>query len=176
MLHHEIGSQIANAPLLCHRSPWVSCVRWRDKVISYSWIQWKSCIDMLCIKQSNDKFTPTCSFLITCHHMFVLNMLCNQSAHVHTWVGVLGHNWFSLTHWDREKMAAISQMTFWNGFSLMEMYELRLKFHWSLFLGTQLTIFQHWLRWWLGADQATSHYQIQWWLGYWRIYASLCVN
>ena len=29
---------------------------------------------------------------------------------------------------------------------------------WSLFLGVQLTISQHWFRWWLGADQATSHY------------------
>ena len=37
----------------------------------------------------------------------------------------------------------------------------------------QLTIFQHWFRWWLGADQATSHYLNQWWLIYRRIYASL---
>ena len=30
--------------------------------------------------------------------------------------------------------------------------------------------------WWLGADQATSHYLNQWWLVYWRIYASLGLN
>ena len=30
----------------------------------------------------------------------------------------------------------------------------------------QLTIFQHWLRWWLDAVQATSHYLNQWWLFY----------
>ena len=38
------------------------------------------------------------------------------------------------------------------------------KDRWSLFLIIQFTIFQHWLRWWLGADQETSHYLKQWWL------------
>ena len=33
----------------------------------------------------------------------------------------------------------------------------------------QSTIFQHCFRWWLGADQATSHYLNQWWLVYWCI-------
>ena len=49
-----------------------------------------------------------------------------------------------LTHWDWDKMAAISQATFWSAFSWMKMYEFRLKFHWSLFPVVQLTIFQHW--------------------------------
>ena len=31
-----------------------------------------------------------------------------------------------------------------------------------LFPGVKLTICQHWFRWWLGADQATSHYLYQW--------------
>ena len=51
-----------------------------------------------------------------------------------------------LTHWGRDNMAAIFRMSFWNGFSWMKIYEFRLKFHWSLFLGVQLTIFQHWFR------------------------------
>ena len=74
------------------------------------------------------------------------------------------------------QMDAISQTTFSNAFSWMKMFEFRLKFHWSLFLGFQLTIFQHWFRYWLGAVQATSHYLNQWWLVYWRIYASLSLN
>ena len=82
----------------------------------------------------------------------------------------------SLTHWGREKMDAISQATFWSAFSWMKMFEFRLKFHWSLFLRVQLTIFQHWFRQWLGAVQATSHYLNQWWLDYRRIYASLGLN
>ena len=50
-----------------------------------------------------------------------------------------------LTHWGRDKMAAIFQ-TFSNGFSGMKMYEFRLTFHWILFLEVQLTIFQHCFR------------------------------
>ena len=73
-------------------------------------------------------------------------------------------------------MAAIFQTTFSNAFSWMKMYKFRWEFHWSLFPGFQLTIFQHWFRYWLGADQATSHYLKQCWLVYWCIYASLALN
>ena len=51
-----------------------------------------------------------------------------------------------LTHWGRDKVDAISQTTFSSAFSWMKMFELRLKFHWSLFLRVQSTIFQHWFR------------------------------
>ena len=78
----------------------------------------------------------------------------------------------NLTHWGRDKMAAISQTTFSNAFPWMKMLELRLNFHWSLFLRVQLTTFQLWF----GAVQATSHFLNQWWLVYWRIYASLGLN
>ena len=50
----------------------------------------------------------------------------------------------TLTHWGRDKMDAISQTTFSNEFSWMNMYESQWKFHWSLFLRVQLTISQHW--------------------------------
>ena len=50
-----------------------------------------------------------------------------------------GHN--HLTHWGRDKMAAIFQTTFSNAFSWMKMFEFRLRFHWSLFPRVQLTIF-----------------------------------
>ena len=82
----------------------------------------------------------------------------------------------NLTHWGRDKMAAVSQTMFSNALSWMKMYEFRLKFQWSLFLRFQLTIFTHWFRYWLGPVQATSHYLNQWWLVYWRIYASLGLN
>ena len=51
-----------------------------------------------------------------------------------------------LTHWGRDKMDAISQMILSNAYSWMKMFQLRLKFHWSLFPRVQLTIFQHWFR------------------------------
>ena len=76
----------------------------------------------------------------------------------------------------RDKMADISQTTFWNAFSWMKICKFRLRFHWRLFLRVQLTIFQHWFRKWLGAYQATSHYLNQWWLVYRRIYASISLN
>ena len=82
----------------------------------------------------------------------------------------------ALTHWGRDKMACFSQTTFSNAFSWMKMNEFRLRFHWSLFLGIELTISQHWFRWWLGAVQAKSHYLNQWWLVYRCIYASLGLN
>ena len=94
-------------------------------------------------------------------------------------INYLHRKWWSrlcLTHWGRDKMAAISQTTLSIAFSLMKMVEFSLKFHWSLFIRVQLTIFQHWFRWWLGADQATIHYLKQWWLDYRRIYASVSLN
>ena len=51
-----------------------------------------------------------------------------------------------LTHWGRDKMAAIYQTTFSNAFSWMKMYKFRLRFHWSLFQRVQFTIFQHWFK------------------------------
>ena len=76
----------------------------------------------------------------------------------------------TLTHWGRDKMAAISQTMFSNAFSWMKMCECCLSFHWSLFLRVQLTIFHHWFR------SAPSHYLNQWWLVYWRIYALVGLN
>ena len=35
-------------------------------------------------------------------------------------------------------------------------------FNWILFI-MRLMRSNHWFRWWLGAEQATSHYQNQWW-------------
>ena len=55
-------------------------------------------------------------------------------------------DWPVLTHWGRDKMAAVSQTTLSIAFSWKKMSELRLRFHWSLFLGSQLTIIQHWFR------------------------------
>ena len=81
-----------------------------------------------------------------------------------------------LTHWGRDQIDAISQTIFSNAFSWMKVFKFRLRFHWSLFLRVQLTIFQHWFIQWLGAVQATSHYLNQWWLIYRRIYASFGLN
>ena len=49
----------------------------------------------------------------------------------------------TLTHWGRDKMAAIFVTTISNAFSWMKINKFRLRFHWSLFPRDQLTIFQH---------------------------------
>ena len=64
-----------------------------------------------------------------------------------------------LTHLPLDKMFTISQTTFSNAFPWMKIY----KNFTSLFPRVPLIIFQHWFRWWFGADQATSHYLNQCW-------------
>ena len=51
-----------------------------------------------------------------------------------------------LTPWGRDKMDAILQKAFSSAFSWMKMFEFQLRYHWSLFLKVQSTIFQHWFR------------------------------
>ena len=75
----------------------------------------------------------------------VLAPCMNQPSQWINWIG--GNSSMNKLHSrGRDKMAAIFQTTFSNRFSWMKMYEFRLKFHWSLSLGVQLTIFQHWFR------------------------------
>ena len=62
-----------------------------------------------------------------------------------------------------DKMSAISQTTFSNVFSWMKRFVFWFEFHWKSFLGVQLSKSQHWLRWWLGAEQATSHFLNKCW-------------
>ena len=83
-----------------------------------------------------------------CNKAFSTDGKLKTHTYIHTgerpfpWV----HRDASLTHWGRDKMAAISQTTFSGAFSWMKIYEFRLRFHWSLFLRFELTIFQHWFR------------------------------
>ena len=68
-----------------------------------------------------------------------------------------------LTHWGREKMAAILQAPFSNSLSWMKKHKLRSLCHLWLFLWVQLNIFRYCFREWLGVNQTTSHYLSQWW-------------
>ena len=81
-----------------------------------------------------------------------------------TWLDQL----VKLAHWGWHKMVTIFQ-TFPYVFSWKKIYELWLRYNWSLFLKVQLAIFQHWFTQWLGASQATSHCLNQWWLVCWHI-------
>ena len=52
----------------------------------------------------------------------------------------------SLTHWVRINIDVILQTTVSTACSWIKPYEFRLRFHWSLFLMIQSTIFQHWFK------------------------------
>ena len=45
----------------------------------------------------------------------------------------------------------------------MKTFEFQIKFHWHVFLRVWLMINHHWFRWWVFAEQGTSHYLNQWW-------------
>ena len=88
------------------------------------------------IKQLNGEI-----FLLT-HPVAVLFLHGNKLTTLPPAVGTVKY----LTHWGRHKMDAISQTTLSNAFSWTNMIEFRFKFHWSLFLRVQLTIFHHWFK------------------------------
>ena len=69
----------------------------------------------------------------------------NDDNAVH-WRIYASSSFTELTHWGRDKMAAVSQTTLSSSFSWMKMLEFRLRFHWTLFLRVQLPIIQHWFR------------------------------
>ena len=60
-------------------------------------------------------------------------------------------------------MAAISQTRVSNGFSWMRNIVFWSTFHFSLFLRVQLTITQHWFRYWFVDYSAPSHHVNQCW-------------
>ena len=92
------------------------------------------------LKLSSGKWRPFCLGLNVLMGSYWLRHMINDPAKYCMERSIM------LTHWGRDKMAAIFQTTFSNAFSWMKMYEFRLKFHCRLFLRVQLTIFQHWFR------------------------------
>ena len=63
-----------------------------------------------------------------------------------------------ITHWGRDEIDAILQMTFSNEFSWMKMYEFRLKFHWSLFPGVQFAPIRRQATVWTNDGKFTGAY------------------
>ena len=104
--------------------------------------------------QHNKQYTMYVSFNNLVSLSFVpMNWVVIDLGNGLPYVSCQGFTWtntyslsMTLTHWGREKMAAIFQTTFSNAFSWMKIYEFRLNFHRSLVLRVQLTTFQHWFR------------------------------
>ena len=57
--------------------------------------------------------------------------------------------------------------------SCMKITVFLFEFHWNMFPGVKSSIYQNWLRWWIGAYSAPSHIWTNGGLIYWRVYASL---
>ena len=101
---------------------------------------------------------PVMRKIFPCREVFHGRNIAPVGAHVDLnnyrieWTFVIQHaiavsgSIADLTRWDRNKIAAIFQATFQNAFFWMKMYTFRLRFHWSMLLEVQSTIFQHWLR------------------------------
>ena len=107
---------------------------------------WKMHIVVLipsCMRVTNDRChkTPSPS-LITSLETIVTeqNFQRMQQLRPHWWICT------KIKHIGRGKMAAIFQTTSLNAFFWIKMNRFRLRFHLSLFLRVQLTIFHHWFR------------------------------
>ena len=90
--------------------------------------------------------TVLCFVFLSCWFINI-NRICQREI-THNYHTIWKHHvsYQELTQWGRDKMAAISKTTLSSAFSWKKMSALRLKFHWSLFLRVQLTIFQHCFR------------------------------
>ena len=88
-----------------------------------------------------------CCELANSYHQFYITLLERRRvmvsrAWLSTWADYIANAALThiLTHWGRGELDAISQTTFLSAFCWMKMFEFRIKFHWSLFPGFQLTI------------------------------------
>ena len=153
---------------------WYELSVFRDRylMLKLSWwckLQWQASfqagIDMILLHLILDNLSSTRTDIITSSFIHIVFRDFTQFgvSPKPTTINIAYLLKLLLTHWGRDKMAAIFRTTFSNRFSWMKMYEFRLIYHWSLFPRVQLTIFQHWFRYWLGTEQATSHYLNQCW-------------
>ena len=92
--------------------------------ISLAWWRWRHHKG-----KTQKQVTVFSRFIYNISHMLLwyINQHCKSFYGSHFRSIVLAP--YLLTHWGRDKMAAISQTTFSNGFSWMKTYKLWLRFH-----------------------------------------------
>ena len=112
---------------------------------------------------------PICVFV---HQMLSNGCECCSNTDNEGLAGRDPEGILALTHLLLDKIATISKTTFVNSFPKMKICVFWFQFHWRLFLWVQLTIRQHWFRWWLGAEHA-RHYRNQCWPSSLTHYAAL---
>ena len=94
-------------------------------------------------RKKETRYGRSCQFVfcITSYFVITYYVRCLKSANTAQQRNTMRHT--QLRHWRRDQMAAIFQSKFSDAFSWMKIDESRISFRWSLFLGAQLTIFQH---------------------------------
>ena len=134
---------------------WFLLLMHRRNVYEYYWTKERRegshvCIDDdICLPmrvsngKSENKVAMVKNSVAFCHSM-AIEIKLHYRAKAND--SLIHHLWIPLTHWGRDEMEAITQTTFSIAFFWKKMFELWLKFLWSLFLRVQLTIFQHWFR------------------------------
>ena len=126
MAWRQIGAKILSQPMLTRFTVAYTCST-RGRWVNSSWPSYAMWLQRSGSSQSSTKPLP--ESMLTYHKGGLWHSLDNN-----------------LTHWTRNKLYTISQTTFSNAFSWMKTNEFRLRFHWTLFLRVQLTMFQHWFR------------------------------
>ena len=119
-------------------------------LISYSWIL----LQTSKMIQGIIYHTPSIRYFFAVTKPMQLRLVCLEGETIKHMMRQVGDEKLNLpyagkrrvTHWGRDSIAVISQTTFLNAFSWIKMHELRARFHLSLFLRLEITIFQHWLR------------------------------
>ena len=109
--------------------------------------------DMVCMLLTNDIRNWTLNMAYFTEHIYYTFSLqfsvpwhCFDMFYCQSTVLFIAFLFNLLTHWGRDKIDSILQTTFSSAFSWTKMFEFQLRYHWSLFLKVQLTIFQHWFR------------------------------
>ena len=114
------------------------------------------------VKESNNYWSVDLGMEAMIDHLYIKNIYALSGGGLFIWqtqTELHHHNIQDaiLTHWDRDKITAIFQTTLSNVFSWMIMHEFRLKCHWCLFQGVQLTVFQYWFKQWGGDITMWGH-------------------
>ena len=144
-LHHGKVLMLTE-PLKNFISLWM--IHITTKIVRTLWYQQFRCTELSFLQHTPTTLTLG-PFSIYGWANYRKHFICNVSRCLRPSLSMDGNGLGSQrhqTHWGRDKIAAISQTTYWNRFSCMKMYEFRLKFHWSLFLMVHLTIFQYHFR------------------------------
>ena len=95
--------------------------------------RWRTNLSFDTVFQATPCFTLLLSGAILRYSVNLMSNIRFSATDIITWVLRCMQDGFPLTHWGRDKMAAIFQTTFSNAFSWMKMFKFRLRFHWSLF-------------------------------------------